>query len=186
MFWSQFMGISSPETTLFLGLIQIGCWPAYIIASVITLKRGDAVSGNCFMIFACCFGGIGGLTNLFAYLGGIWGWPLDNSIIGYVWIWSGIVVTAVVIAIREAPLVSFLTFLVAIPLLEIMGFVTLGYLTAPVWVAIAGWLCLAMAIGGIYSVVASFLGWSGINIPLGKPLFGHHPQNGGEAVAESI
>lgn len=170
MFWAQFAGVCSAETTLFLGLIQLACWPSYLIGSSVVLSRGDAVSGNIYLIFATCFGGIGGLVNLFTYLCGVFGWPLDNSIVGITWIWAGIATLAITICIRKAPLVGFLVFFLAVFQLEIMGFVTLGVLTAPIWTAIAKWLCLIIGLGGFYVSLAGLLSFSGITLPQGKPL----------------
>lgn len=171
MFWAQFAGICSAETTLFLGLIQLGCWPSYLIGSHIVLSRGDAVSGNIYLIFATCFGGIGGLVNLFTYLSGVFGWLADNSIVGITWIWSGIATLAATICIRKSPWVGFMVFLLAVFQLEIMGFVTIGILTAPIWTEIAKWLCLIIGIGGFYTMLSGLLTYGGIYLPQGKTIF---------------
>lgn len=171
MFWGQFSGFLSPETGLFLGLIQLACWPGYLIGSTIVLSRGDAISGNIYLIFSTCFGGIGGLVNLFTYLAGIWGWPADPSIVGITWIWAGLITLGATICIRKSPWVGFMVFLLAVFQLEIMGFVTLGILTAPVWSEIAKWLCLIIGIGGFYTAFAGLLAHAGINLPQGRPLF---------------
>lgn len=171
MFWAQFAGICQAETTLFLGLIQLGCWPAYLIGSNIVLSRGDTVSGNIYLIFATCFGGIGGLVNLFIYLSGIFGWPADHSIVGFVWIWAGAATLAAAMCIRKSPWVGFMVFLLAVFQLEIMGFVTLGILTASIWTVIAKWLCLVIGIGGFYTMISGLLSFGGVHLPQGKPIF---------------
>lgn len=90
---------------------------------------------------------------------------------GFTWVWSGLATLAAAICIRKTPWVGFMIYLLAVFQLNIMGFVTLGVLTAPVWPAIAKWLCVIIGVCGFYTMLAAMLSYGGVHLPQGKPLF---------------
>lgn len=169
MFLGLGAGFISGEAVLLLGCIQLGIFPVYLVAGKNSINKNESLSGNCFMIFAALFGGAGGLCNIAAYFAGVFGWPIDGSIMGIVWIWSGVMLLPVVLSMLKGPSLPVIVFAFGGIMLVLFGIETLGYYSD-----VINMLVLVMqaivAIGGFYVCIAFLFGQAGISLPLGKPL----------------
>ena len=122
---ASFFGLDTgflPITCLpLLGLIQVGALPVYIVAAYNKIKRGEALMGCCFLIFAAVFGGMSGFTNIFMYFANVFSLPFSNKILGFVWFWSGLVLLPVASANSKGPLFPFLVFFLGALQLIVLG-----------------------------------------------------------------
>ena len=169
MFLGMNTGFFDASALLLLGLIQLGCFPAYLIGGITYIKKGDSINGNVFLIFATAFGGIGGLTNCVAYFSGINGQPLDTRILGVVWIWCGIAIIPIVAGMLRGPLMPLLVFAMGSLQLTLAGLLDLQ-LIPPTFMGLNNFCCLVIALGGFYCSLSNLCGFSAIQLPLGKPL----------------
>lgn len=103
-------GFLPGECLILLGLLQIGVLPIYIIGAYNIIKRNNPLIGNCFMMFAATFGGVGGLCNIFTYFSSIFNWPLSTKIMGVIWIWAGFILLPVAFGSLRGPLFPFIVF----------------------------------------------------------------------------
>jgi len=170
LFWVSLCGFVKPEALFFLGLVQVFCFPGYFFASLLMLKDNDGFGGNVFYIFATFFALVSGMINVISYLAPIYHWPIDPTIFGYVWLYVGIYLAITLLGFKKAPWPVFLMVLLAAVVLLLLGVVGIGLISAS-YSVIAGWILLAIGVIGMYLAVAGQLGFAGINLPSGKPLF---------------
>lgn len=171
LFWGMFQGIFSGKTELIVGLIQLACFPAYLIGAISFLRNGDSLNGNVFLIFATLFGGIGGVSNVAAHFGTLYGWGLDPSITAIPFIWGGVALVPIVIILRKAPAMSFLVFFTASIFLIAFGLVSLGILPISLY-PIFKWMALFIAVVGLYTCLDGLLQiGGGKGIPQGPSIF---------------
>ncbi|GCF95494.1 hypothetical protein NRIC_33850 [Enterococcus florum] len=169
MFYGVSTGFFDTSALLLLGVIQLGCFPAYLIGAITYLVKGDSINGNVFLIFATAFGGIGGGTNIVNYFMTTNGNPLDGRILGVVWLWCGLSVIPIVCGMLNGPLMPLIVFSVGAIQLIMSGLFDLGIL--PDFFQTIIHMCyLIIAFGGFYCSLASLFGFSKIHVPLGKPL----------------
>ena len=142
-------GILPFECLPLLGLIQLGSLPVYVIAAYNKIKRGEALIGCCFLIFAAVFGGMSGLCNVFMYFAGLNGWPFSNMILGFLWFWAGLVLFPVATASAKGPLFPFLVFFLGGLQLCILGINTL-FFNSPVLTTAVIVLEFLVAVIGCY------------------------------------
>lgn len=169
MFLGMNTGFFDSSALLLLGLIQLGCFPAYLIGGITYIKKGDSINGNVFLIFATAFGGIGGLTNIVNYFSMLNGNPLDTRILGVVWVWCGVAIIPIVAGMLRGPLMPLIVFSTGSVQLMMAGLLDLQLLP-PAFMTLNNLCCLIIALGGFYCSLANLFGFSNIRIPLGKPL----------------
>lgn len=166
--WAGTMGWIGEGSLLGLAAIQLAVFPAYIVGAVLKLKNGETFVGNTYMVFAVCFGAIGGATNLVGALSeGVH--PFTYKFCGISWIVAGLFLLVMCIGcIRVFNKDDFLTMILG-------GIGVLGYgLTttgiAPSWVDyIAAWALFFDAVAGLWSSWGTMLGELGVTVPHGKP-----------------
>lgn len=171
MFLGIYTDYFGPQAGFLTGVIQLTCFPAYLFGGIWFTVKGDSTNGNVFLIFATCFGGIGGISNLLCYppiaasLG-----LTDVSIFQFVWLWSGVSLLPVVLGMRKGPWMPFVVFGLGMVELVLMGLIGLGFL--PTAFNIAVMVCFVIVgFGGFYISLAQLAAHGGMNWPLGKPLF---------------
>lgn len=170
LFWGSMLGIFGEGTLLVVGIVQLGVFPAYHICAQNLLKQGHAFDGNVFMIFGALFALVGGALNVASVFTEMAGVPFSNTAPGLVWLLSGILLLLILPGARKSPLISFILYICGGLGLTIMGLVMLGI--APVELnLVVGWLFFGAGTCGLLCCLSAMNGFSGINIPLGKPLF---------------
>lgn len=172
IFWAALLGFLGEGTGLAIGVIQVGVLGIYMAGAILLLKNGEAFEGNIFLIFAGFFGGAGGLSNIFGDLAAHWGMPFSGATAGVCWILSGILLLAVLPAVRKNPKTGFLFYIFGGIGLIVMGLTTLGILSAG-WNTVAAWSFFIAGTCGLIVTISVMNGFMGVNNcpPLGKPFF---------------
>lgn len=170
MFWGMYTGFFDASAVLLLGLIQLACFPAYIFGGIAYILKGDSISGNTYLIFATCFGGIGGVSNLVSYISTLNGIPVESKIVGLVWLWSGLILIPIVASMRKGPSIPFVVFTLGALELILMGLMDLGFI--PLAATNIVLVCFAsVGIGGFYCSAVNLFSFGNIKLPLGRSLF---------------
>ena len=167
-FWANTMGYFTAGATLAIGVLQLAVFASYTIGGVILLNRGNGFGGNTFMIFATVFGGIGGATHVTMSL-----LPATIAfcyqICGVAFIVAGVFLLAMIPGLLYGPKTDFLMFLFGG--LGVLGYGLTGANICPSVLNYPSAFCLLIdGIVGLYTVVATMLGWCGISMSYGKPL----------------
>ena len=168
-FWANTMGFFTDGSTLAIGVLQLGVFVSYTVGGVILLYRGNGFGGNTFMIFATVFGGIGGLTHVTMSLipASI---PFCYQICGIAFIAAGIFLLAMLPGLMYGAKTDFLMFLFGG--LGVLGYGLTGANLCPPIVNYPAAFCLLIdGLVGIYTVIATMLGFCGIPMSFGKPFF---------------
>ena len=168
-FWANTMGFFTAGAVLAIGVLQLGVFTSYTVGGVILLHRGNGFGGNTFMIFATVFGGIGGATHVTMSLV-----PETTAfcyqICGVAFIVAGVFLLAMVPGLMYGQKTDFLMFLFGG--LGVLGYGLTGANICPGWLNYpAAWCLLVDGLVGMYTVVATMLGWCGITMSYGKPFF---------------
>lgn len=174
IYWAWMIGILKPEAQLFIGIIQLALYPSYIIAAIIELKGGDGLSGNVYYYFATFFGAASGAVNIVSYFAGIFGWPVDPSVMGFIWIWIGVMLAGILPAYRKYGWIFFTLCAFAAISLLVLALVAFGIGPAafmPILNQISAWCLFLVGIEGLYLALAAHLETADIKIPTGKSLF---------------
>jgi len=171
LFFVLFFKLVDQSALLYLGLIQLGLFPAYFIGALIMLKNGEMISGNIYLIFSTFFTIVPGLTTVGSYIGGIRGWSLDIGILGYQWLFIGLALAFCIPAFAKASKTFFILICCAAISLIVIGLGYLGIISISMYTFIAGSLLFIVAVLVLYMVIAEILGGANINLPLGKPFF---------------
>ena len=170
LFCGSMLGLYGEGTTLVVGIVQLGVFPAYHICAQNLLKQGLAFDGNVFMIFGALFALVGGALNVTGVFLDMAGIAFSSSAQGVVWLLSGILLLLILPGARKSPLVSFILYICGGLGLTIMGLVMIGI--APVeFNMVVGVLFAGAGTCGFLCCLSAMNGFTGINIPLGKPLF---------------
>lgn len=170
LFGGSMFGLYGEGATLVIGIVQLGVFPAYHICAQNLLKQGFAFDGNVFMIFGALFALVGGILNVVGVFAGDFGLAFSSSAQGIVWLLSGLFLLLILPGARKSPLVSFVLYICGGLGLTIMGLVMMGILPAVCNMAV-GALFFGAGICGLLCSLSAMNGFTGINIPLGKPLF---------------
>lgn len=169
MIWGATTGIAGPDALLFLGLFQFGCVPVYLASSMALIKSGESLLGNIFLMFTTAFGMISGLGNFAAGLAPHFGVTLDNALYNFPLLWSGILLVAVLIACRKADICTLIAFAGGAWTLTTGALMGLGVIP-PVLGPINGWVSLAVAVFGGWTVFADICAMGGVNVPKGPSI----------------
>ena len=171
LFALWFAGIWSGSLPLAVGVIQLACFPAYLVGAIVFLKKGDSLSGIVFLVFATLFGGIGGILNVIAHFDTVFNWGIDPAVGGIPFLWGGIVMIPVCIALRRIPVLILAVYFMVSPFLIVYALVVLGVLGYGVLVA-CKWMGLFIAIGGLYVCCADIIRIGGDKgLPCGPSIF---------------
>lgn len=168
-FWANTMGLFTDGAVLAIGVLQLAVFTSYTVGGVILLHRGNGFGGNTFMIFATVFGGIGGLTHVTMSLV-----PSTTAfcyqICGVAFIAAGIFLLAMIPGLLYGAKTDFIMFLFGG--LGVLGYGLTGANIAPAWVNYPAAFCLLVdGLTGLYTVIATMLGFCGIQMSYGKPFF---------------
>lgn len=171
LFWAWFAGVYRGSVFLPIGVVQLACFPAYLIGAIIFYQRGESLLGIVFTIFATLFGGIGGLLNVVTHFGIIYNWGLDASVSAIPFIWGGISMIPVCYILRKIPLLTLLVYINVAVFLIVYGLVTLAVLPASLLVA-CKWMALFIAVAGLYTCLDGILQAGGCKgLPCGPSIF---------------
>lgn len=170
MFWALMTGFVKPEAALLCSVIQIAVYPSYLVGATILLKNKDGFSGNVFFYFCAFFSSVSGATGIVTYFANLYGWPIDASIMGIVWLWIGIMLGFSLPGSKGEPWIFFVISLLTVVGLLSMGLTTLGILPASITKP-TGWLFGVISLMGLYVAVAQHVEFAGLKFPLGKSLF---------------
>ena len=169
-FWAMMTGQVKPEASLIVGVIQISVLPSYLVLSTILLKNNDGLNGNLFSYFCVFFSAVGGATSLVSYFANIYGWPIDASILGLVWLYIGLMVGFALPAFKTAPWSFFVLLVLTAVGLVLMGLITIGLLPASL-TNLTGWIFGLCSMMGLYFAITMHVSFAGVTYPLGKPFF---------------
>jgi hypothetical protein len=167
----QLMGFIKPEGALLVGIVQICGFMGIYIGSLIMMKRNEGLAGNLFGVFAVFFFLVSGLINIIQYYGALYHWPMDGSVVGYMWVFLGLYLFLSLPCFKMYPWPFFLLILLAAIALAAIGLILLGIITAPWCLTAAAWGVLALGVINVYYSVRDELAFVGINIPAGQALF---------------
>ena len=168
-FWANTMGFFTDGAVLAIGVLQLGVFVSYTVGGVILLNRGNGFGGNTFMIFATVFGGIGGATHVTMSLVPE-STPFCYQICGVAFIVAGVFLLAMVPGLMYGQKTDFLMFLFGG--LGVLGYGLTGANLCPAVLNYpAAWCLLVDGVVGMYTVIATMLGWCGITMSYGKPFF---------------
>lgn len=169
-FWAYDIGLLGEGAVLGIGFLQFGVFLTYMASGYTLALKGQMVGANTYFLFGTCFGGIGGLFNVFGPLFGLWGIPLDYSLFGIPLTMAGIYLFCLLPVVKYASKVDFLVFFFGGIGVTGSGLTILGIL--PPWFNfINGWALFLDGTVGFYSVIATVLAHCGVIIPVGKPFF---------------
>ncbi len=171
--WGTYAGIYTGPTGVALGVVQLACFPSYLIGAVLYFKKGDSLNGSIFLIFATLFGGVNGLLNITVGLFELLELPICTQLAVIPNLWGAVTLIPMLIAIRsQASATTFLCFTSVVIFLILMGMVDFSLLPAQETNQVIQWLCLFTAVSGLYTVINSLLRFGGCKpLPEGKPLF---------------
>ena len=176
VFWASMMGFLGDGAGLTIGLVQLGVYGAYLSGAILLCKNGLDFNGNVFMIFASFFGGAGAMTNIGAALSAHFGIPFSGTAVGVVNLISGIFLLGILPVLAHAPWVDFAIFFFAGLGLVVLGLQTIGAFGSgatanAIATQVSAWSFFADGCVGMWSTIGTMLGFSGIKVPMGKPLF---------------
>jgi hypothetical protein len=164
-------GLFKPAAGLYIGLIQIGIWPTYLIAANSMLRDGDGLYGNTFLYFATFFGLVPGLTSVFSYFAALHAWPLDPMVLGIMWIYVGLLLLCTLPGFKSVNAVFFLVLLFAGLGVFLLGLGMVGLLPASFYTKACVFSFGFVGIFGFYLCVDGFLSSVGIELPKGHAFF---------------
>jgi len=164
------------RTNLSFGIIQVILFIGFFFGAAIAIKRGMQLPGQTFMTFAIAFGGVGGASNIMAYLASDYAGNMityDPVPFGIVNMVIGILLIIEIPAYFHGTLVDWATSLLPALGLIIYGITGIGLcpveMISPLIVA-AGILFGFTGIGGMFVIAANFL--EGVcEVPMGPVLF---------------
>ncbi len=161
------------STSLAFGIVQVILFIGFFFGAAILIKRNIALPGQTMMIFAIAFGGVGGASNIMAYLQAQGVLTYDPFVFGIVNMVIGIILIIELPAYVHGTLVDWATsFLPALGLI-IYGITGMS-LCPPEMVSgliyAAGVLFGLTGVGGLFVIASALL--EGIcEVPLGPVLF---------------
>lgn len=158
---------------LSFGIVQVILFIGFFFGSAILIKRNVALPGQTFMIFAIAFGGVGGASNIMAYLAGEGMIVYDPFVFGIVNMVIGLILIIELPAYFHGTLVDWATsFLPSLGLI-IYGITGMGLCPpemVPGFIYAAGVLFGLTGIGGLFVIASALL--EGISdVPMGPVLF---------------
>lgn len=169
VFWLSMTGRLDDGANLTMGSIQVACFVFYTISAVIYFKQGLAVAGNTYVVFATCFGGIGGFTNIASYIANLNGLPFDTKATGVVNLLAGLFLLMQLFSmLYTADKVTFGIYVTAGLALTGSGLIVLGLLPMGL-MPLCGWGLFMTGILGSYGIAAAMYGFNGYKFPMGKP-----------------
>lgn len=159
--------------SLSFGIVQVILFIGFFFGSALLIKRGLGLPGQTFMIFAIAFGGVGGASNIMAYLQAEGMITYDPYVFGIVNMVIGLLLIIELPAYFHGTLVDWATsFLPALGLI-LFGVTGMGLcpadLVSPLIFA-AGVFFGLTGIGGMF-VIASALLEGVCDVPKGPALF---------------
>lgn len=171
LFWGWFAGIYDGGLELPVGIVQLACFPGYLVGAIIFFQKGESLNGVVFMLFATLFGGIGGGLNLVAHFNNVYDWGLSSAVSGIPFIWGGVAMVALCYILRKIPILTLAVYAVVAIFLIIYGLITLGVMP-PFWLVPCKWMALFIAIGGLWGAMDGMLKAGGEKgLPCGPSLF---------------
>lgn len=176
LFWANLLGLLGPGADLAVGIIQLGVFVSYHVAAIKLFNRNDELDGNVFLIFATFFGGVGGLTNVVSTICNEIGVEFSTMPVAFCWLFCGIMLICILPCYRFAPWSAFVMFALAGVSILLMGLMALGLIGASIAPVIA-WLLFIVGILGLYMAIAGLNGFTGVNLPMGKPIFKQNKSN---------
>lgn len=173
--FAQGTGLAAGDATtnLSFGIVQVILFIGFFFGAAILIKRNMYIPGQTMMIFAIAFGGVGGASNIMAYLAAQGVIAYDGFVFGIVNMVIGVLLIIELPAYFHGTLVDWATsFLPAIGLI-LYGVTGMGSCPAEmvsdlIFVAAVSFgLC---GIGGLFTMASAVL--EGIcNVPMGPVLF---------------
>lgn len=142
----------------------------YIKAGTIQGKQGNNTSANFYVIFGIIFAGLFGVNNLFSYFGDVYGWiPYDQNILAVPCFVGSIVVLPPTLTLIYAPWTMFVT-LTGATVLTLTSALMYICPTSMIiyWITVV--LAYVSAVGAAYLGMVEMFRYSGITLPLGRPL----------------
>lgn len=166
-------GTMSHTTNLSFGIVQVILFIGFFFGSALLIKRNVNLPGQTYMIFAIAFGGVGGASNIMAYLAAEGMIAYDPFVFGIVNMVIGIILIIELPAYFHGTLVDWATsFLPCLGLL-IYGITGMGLCppeTVSALIFAAGVLFGLTGVGGMFVIASALL--EGIcAVPMGPVLF---------------
>ncbi len=166
-FWGIYAGIYTGPVLLAIGLVQLMCFPPYVIGAILYYLRGEAMAGAIFMIFGTLFGGIGGILNVAIGLS----YDITTQMAAIPFIWGALSLIPLIVAgWKTNSAAGTLTFICVVAFLLLMSFVSFNVLPESTN-GLIKWLLLFVAVVGYYTGLNSLLEMGGVKkLPEGKPI----------------
>lgn len=165
MFCAAGLGWFPADAAFSLGVIQVTLAGLFFVGARERAKFNQ-FWGNVNFIFVFCFGVFGGVTNLLTGLG----IPLNGVVLSIPNLVVGAVMLCTLPGVRHDPWTGSVMYALAAIAVFFLGLAGIGILT-PVLNCIAS-ICLGgVGILGFWSIVITLNGFTGFNLPAGKPLF---------------
>jgi|GEM_PF-2254845 len=147
------IGLVTPAAALPIGIFAIAVGAINLIGAVFDHLNGES-AGNIGVVFGVLFFVTGaGVWNVVQYFAGLRGWPLDPTIIGWVYLWLGAILLLWAPVLFRAPYTLSLPVALLGVMVVVMGAVQLGWMPASLMTAVA-YGFLVNAILYLYSAVA--------------------------------
>jgi hypothetical protein len=168
--WAFLVGYVDGNALLYMACISLACTIPYLTAAATQLKLGNVAGGVTWLYFGSFFAFCSALTYGVTYFSGIYGWPLDGRILGFMWIVIGILLICTTpVFLRYAPSVGGIAVIGADVGIVGLALIYLGYAT-PMILQVSGWAFFVASVGGMWMAIWSILGAVGIKFPMTQPL----------------
>lgn len=172
---AQGLGFGAGDHTanLSFGIVQVILFIGFFFGAAIGIKRNLGIPGQTYMVFAIAFGGVGGASNIMAYLAGEGMITYDPFVFGIVNMVIGVLLLIELPAYFHGTLVDWATSFFPCLGLLIYGITGMSLCPAdwlPGFNVAAGVLFGLTGIGGLFAMASAFL--EGVcDVPTGPVLF---------------
>lgn len=167
IFFALLTGRVPPESHMVAGLWLLGCFVIQVSVGLIDLRLGSSFGGNTFLWFGAFFCLATGLVFVWEYFAHIYGWPVNMTLQGYLWICIWIVMWLCwPVLVKCFPLTLGIVFCIMNLCAPLLALMNLHILPPKVTAPIIGWAILPASLLSLYSGASMV-----VNMTLGKELF---------------
>ena len=162
-FYAVLSGTVTKDAAPILGIWLIGGFVVQIVVALVELKGGHTTGGYVFLFFSAFFMLVGGLENVFKYYASIYGWKIDATLDG--WLWLPLLISLILWTfayLKESSAIMSLVVVlldVAVFFITFMDMGKLGHQYAP----IAAYFLLVAGVGALWVAAAGI-----VNTAFGK------------------
>lgn len=155
-FYAVLSGTVTKAAAPVLGIWLIGGFVVQIVVALVELKGGHTTGGNVFLFFSAFFMLVGGMEFVFKYYASLYGWKVDFTMDGWLWLplWITLILWTPAYLKQSPAIMSLVVLLLDVGVFFVtfmdMGKVSHNYAsTAAYFILVAGTLALWVAAAGI-------------------------------------